>query len=240
MNNQILKLIDDAYLEGNLTDAKKLEIINKGKQLGVDSLEIELLIENYKPKRIKSKKCPVCAANIPILSNVCEYCGTELDSYNKTISKNEILSNISALINNVEKTTVNNILTHFLYHAFIPAGIILIIATILKFTKIVDVNNFSTLLVISGTIIIPSFFLFFTKNKNIKHFLISLTSDFNKNKNLYLTYYTNTNEIQDLVHSFESKKAEILRNQKKLNKKSLNFLSAFFVILSIAIFFIVK
>lgn len=237
MNKQILKLIDEAFSNGSLTEDAKLEIINKGKQLGVDKLEVELIIENYKPETTEFKKCPVCNANLPILSNVCEYCGTKIDNKTNAVSKNEILSNIKSIINELEQTKINDILTHFIHHAFVPTGIFLIITTVLKFTKITIINKFPIILIISGIIIIPSFYLFFTNQKNIKHNLLLLTSDFNKNKNLFLIYYTNTAEIQNLESNFENKKAEILKNQETLNKKSLFFLAALFLIL-VLIFFI--
>ncbi len=113
MNKEIEKLIDIALSDGILTDKEKEILLRKCEKIGMDKDELEMILEgrlfelkskNQKEETKASKimKCPVCAGNIPALSNVCEFCGHVINSSN---SKDE--NSLTNLMKNIEGCLVD-------------------------------------------------------------------------------------------------------------------------------------
>ena len=56
MNQEFEKLLKLAYSDGVLTEAENALLLKKAKQLGMDEIEAELIIANYTPTNVESKK----------------------------------------------------------------------------------------------------------------------------------------------------------------------------------------
>jgi hypothetical protein len=114
MNQELEKLIDLTLVDGLLTEKERVVIYNKAKQLGVDEIEVDVILEGKlqqiqakQPKPLKEKvgsikTCPACGASVKPFTDECNDCGHVYrhDSLNKLTSelkdsKNDLVSQIS-------------------------------------------------------------------------------------------------------------------------------------------------
>lgn len=90
MNHELEKLIDLTLADGHLSEKERVVIYNKAKQLGVDELEVDVILEGKlqqiqakQPKSVKEKvgsikTCPACGEQLSSFSSNCPACGHEL------------------------------------------------------------------------------------------------------------------------------------------------------------------
>jgi len=240
MINQLLNIIDEAFQEGVISEEKKQEIIKKGEKLGIDSFEVRMYIENHVPNKSKLKKCPVCSANISLLSKVCEFCGTNLETDNEEISQSEITKNIRDRIEIINSIEIKSYIKQLGKNIFIPAILAIIITLFLQINFNISNNDAIILVVIYGVLALPSMIFTVLKYKNIKTTLNSLKSDFYKYKNIYKLYYENDSTIQTLEKTFTNKYSELLSAQNKINIKAMSSLFIVFIILVSPLFSLYK
>jgi hypothetical protein len=107
MHPEIEKLIDLAIADGQITDKERKVILKKANELGVDTDEIEMILdgklhqlEASKPKQKEKigniKSCPACGSSAKSMDIVCSECGHEFQ--NKKANKS-----ITDLIEKLEK-----------------------------------------------------------------------------------------------------------------------------------------
>jgi protein-arginine kinase activator protein McsA len=101
MNQELEKLIDLTLVDGLLSEKERLVIYNKAKQLGVDEIEVDVILEGKlqqiqakHPKSLKEKvgnikTCPSCGASVKPFIDGCNDCGHVFrhDSLNKLTSE---------------------------------------------------------------------------------------------------------------------------------------------------------
>jgi hypothetical protein len=107
MHPEIEKLIDLAIADGQITEKERKVILKKANELGVDTDEIEMILdgklhqlEASKPKLKEKigniKTCPACGSSVKSMDIVCSDCGHEFQ--NKKANKS-----ITDLIAKLEK-----------------------------------------------------------------------------------------------------------------------------------------
>jgi hypothetical protein len=90
MNQELEKLIDLTLVDGHLSDKERVVIYNKAKQLGIDELEVDVILEGKlqqiqakQPKSVKEKvgsikTCPACGEQLSSFLSNCPACGHEI------------------------------------------------------------------------------------------------------------------------------------------------------------------
>jgi hypothetical protein len=111
MHPEIEKLIDLALADGEISEKERNVILKKAAEHGVDSDEVEMVmdgmlhqLEKSKPKLKekvgKIKICPTCGGGVKSFQSVCESCGHEFNG----VGGSAAVSNFSNGINSIKKT----------------------------------------------------------------------------------------------------------------------------------------
>ena len=183
------------------------------------------------------KKCPVCGANIPLISKVCSFCGTDLPEIDPNISKKQIIGLLSGDYNeflNIKYPSKFSYIVRLLPYIFLISDIVLLIFAAFDLT---DTNIFFViftafaaiyLLIVSGDFQTTVF----NTNSN------KIISDFSANTDLFKIYFKEDfKEIKQIIEKFNSKKKEFYKEKSKQNKFALTF-SIIFTIIIIAVNYI--
>jgi hypothetical protein len=111
MHSEIEKLIALAIADGQITEKERNVILKKAVELGVDSNEVEMILdgtlhqlEGTKPKQKEKagniiKTCPACGAAVTSFSTQCTYCGHEFNN----LKANSLVSQLALDLNKIEK-----------------------------------------------------------------------------------------------------------------------------------------
>jgi len=236
MHPEINKLLSKAAQKGVILHKEKEEILKKGIELGIDKLVLEMYISNYQYNKnsatvINTKKCPKCNANIPLLSNICSFCGAELDQSNQ-ISDDELIENINKNIVEVEKLRTASLLESLYKYGGLFFGFLSVVTILITLIFLPGAISLSVLLyVILGI----ASYIYYKKNNfaspNLRQKLENISSNFDKNQNLFKLYYTNNSELHKLTKNFNNK-VKIIRNTvKSISTKTIIIYSAAFVVL---------
>ena len=116
MNPEIEKLIDLLIADGEISEKERRVILKKAKQLGLDSDEVEVILDsklqNKSSRHSKAKevagnitKCPACGGNVKSFSINCQDCGHEFQN----IQINESLETLINKLEDEEKNVYPNI-----------------------------------------------------------------------------------------------------------------------------------
>ncbi len=123
MNEQLEKLIDLAIADGKITEKERKVILKKASELGVDTDEVEMILdgklhqlESSKPKQKKKvgniKTCPACGAPVKAMTLVCSDCDHEFISVDGNSSLRKLISEIDKIdkkSNNHSGSTMNTV-----------------------------------------------------------------------------------------------------------------------------------
>lgn len=115
MNEQLEKLIDLAIADGQITEKERKVILKKASELGVDTDEVEMILDGKlhqlqasKPKLKEKvgniKTCPACGSFIKAMELTCSDCGHEFTNTQANSTLLKLLEQIEK-INNKEITT---------------------------------------------------------------------------------------------------------------------------------------
>ena len=181
----------------------------------------------------ETKKCPSCKASVPLISNVCFFCGEKLTDVSEKTSERELMSNIEksiTVIDEIKKPEVFN----FIFKRVTLGFTISILITF--FYLIANECKFPVVMIIIYGVLGMLTFLFSIPNKKlIVNFYKNLTYEtfnFNKYKGLYALYYSDSSEI--FREKIENVKAQV----KKMKKRARNILFLFFITLNTVILFV--
>ncbi len=187
----------------------------------------------------ETKKCPSCKASIPLISNICFFCGKELTEISKKTSERELMSNIEksiTVIDEIKKPEVFN----FVFKRVTLGFTISILITF--FYLIANDCRFPIVVVIIyGILGIFTFLLAIPNKKLIVNFYKNLTYEtfnFNKYKGLYALYYSDSSEINENTEIFRKKIENAKAQVKKMKKRARNILFLFFMTLNTVILFV--
>jgi hypothetical protein len=103
MHSEIEKLIDLALADGQVTEKERNVILKKAAELGVDTDEVEMVLdgrlhqlEASKPKEKEKigniKTCPACGASVKAFQVKCDDCGHEFTNSQALTSKQKLFS----------------------------------------------------------------------------------------------------------------------------------------------------
>ncbi len=238
MNIEIKRLLDKALEKGVILFNEKDEILKKGIELGLDSLELEMYIENYQSTQQKietekdTKKCPKCNANIPFLSNVCNFCGAELTVKSNQISDKELVVNIHENIEIIKRLRTPTIYELLLKYGVFFFGFLSVVTVLI--TLIFFPGSISFRVVIYVILGIVSFYLYKRNDfasKNLIQKLENTVSAFEKNQTLFKLYYTNNREIQELTVNFNDKVNTVRNKVKQTTTKTIIIFAVSFIVL---------
>ena len=115
MNEQLEKLIDLAIADGQITEKERKVILKKASELGVDTDEVEMILDGklhqlqaskrkLKEKVGNIKTCPACGSFIKAMELTCSDCGHEFTNTQANSTLLKLLEQIEK-INNKEITT---------------------------------------------------------------------------------------------------------------------------------------
>lgn len=111
MNPEIEKLIDFAIADGQITDKERNVILKKATELGIDSDEVEMVLdgklhqlESSKPKQKEKvgnlNTCPSCGSTVNSFQTKCSDCGHEF----RNVQMNNSIKDLMSELKNIKKS----------------------------------------------------------------------------------------------------------------------------------------
>ena len=189
--------------------------------------------------RTETKKCPSCQASIPLISNVCMFCGEELTAVSENTSAYELMYKIVESTDRLENEQQPEITAFLLKRASLVFSLSIFVTF---FFAIANDCTFPIVVIIAyfllGTL---TFLLSVPAKKQINTFLKNLDYEvFNIDKytHLYELYYSNDSEIKENTQIFNTKIKEVKAKVNSTKIKARNILYAIFIVLNLSVFFI--